>query len=583
MDLLSSSDMITIFSRWEKQNPNPKSELEYVNPFTLLVAVVLSAQATDKSVNNATKELFKIVSTPEQMVSLGVEGLIPYIKSIGLYKAKANHIIGLSKMLIEKYNSQVPSTREELMTLPGVGRKTANVVLNVIFHQPTMPVDTHLLRICPKIGLAEGTTPEEVESSLLKRIPEQFLQNAHHWILLHGRYICTAKNPKCNECIIKDLCKENNYQNYYSEYDWEKMLSLYPSREYDIQQYFKILSPDFPDFLNKYIQLPLLQRLKGIGLLCGTDWTKLYKNRFYYSRLDHSIGVALIIWHFTHDKVQTISGLLHDVSTPVFSHVSDFRKGDALTQTATEAPNAAMIKKDVQLLKLLKEDGLCVEQVEDYHKYPVADNEIPQLSADRLEYMYPSGMALDGSWTMEEIQRTYNDIEILQNEDGLPELGFKTVEIAEEYCRHFCMIGHILQLNENKLALNLLGEIMNKAVDLKILSENDFYDKSETEIIQIIENELNVCKKNDEKLFDFFTLYKTFRTMTKIEHTENALNKNDYFVINLKVKQRYINPLVKQNDSQVKRLSEVSTFANKIIEDFKTFSDTPFGCVKLVK
>ena len=197
------------FSRWKAANPAPASELDYVNPFTLLVAVVLSAQATDKGVNKATGPLFKVADTPEKMLELGEEGLISYIKTIGLYKNKAKHVMGLSKKLIDNFDSVVPGTREELMTLPGVGRKTANVVLNVIFHEPTMPVDTHLLRVAPKIGLAEGTTPETVEKSLLERIPAEFLHDAHHWILLHGRYVCTARTPKCEECLISDLCKHN--------------------------------------------------------------------------------------------------------------------------------------------------------------------------------------------------------------------------------------------------------------------------------------------------------------------------------------------------------------------------------------
>lgn len=195
--------------RFQQQNPAPTSELEYTSPYTLLVAVVLSAQATDKSVNLATRELFKVADTPQKMLDLGLEGLTGYIKSIGLYKSKAAHVIGLSKKLLEEFNGQVPDNREQLMTLPGVGRKTANVVLNVIFHQPTMPVDTHLLRISPKIGLAQGTTPEQIEKSLLERIPENYLYNAHHWILLHGRYVCTARNPKCEECIINDICLKN--------------------------------------------------------------------------------------------------------------------------------------------------------------------------------------------------------------------------------------------------------------------------------------------------------------------------------------------------------------------------------------
>ena len=153
--------------------------------------------------------------------------------------------------------------------------------------------------------------------------------------------------------------------NYFQSYTFKQIITMHPVQEYDVKKYHQILEPDFPEFLNKYIQLPLLQRLSGIGLLCGSDWTKLFNNRFYYSRLDHSIGVALITWHFTHNKAQTIAGLLHDISTPVFSHVSDFRKGDALTQTATEEPTQALIRGDRELLKLLEEDGLTVAQVED--------------------------------------------------------------------------------------------------------------------------------------------------------------------------------------------------------------------------
>ena len=210
MKLLSEEEMHEIFKRWQKANPNPASELEYVNAFTLLVAVVLSAQTTDKGVNKATGPLFKVADTPEKMLALGEEGLISYIRTIGLYKNKAKHVMGLSQKLIENFGGEVPCDREALMSLPGVGRKTANVVLNVIFHQPTMPVDTHLLRVSPKIGLAEGTTPEAVEKSLLERIPSEFLPNAHHWILLHGRYVCTARGPKCDECIIRDICKHND-------------------------------------------------------------------------------------------------------------------------------------------------------------------------------------------------------------------------------------------------------------------------------------------------------------------------------------------------------------------------------------
>lgn len=365
--------------------------------------------------------------------------------------------------------------------------------------------------------------------------------------------------------------------NYFDEFDWKTMMELNPFGEYNTEKYHKILEPNPPEFLEKYLALPMLQRLKGIGLLCGTDWTELYRNRFYYSRFDHSVGVALIVWHFTHDKAQTIAGLLHDVSTPVFSHVSDFRKGDALTQTATEEENESIIRKDKALLKLLQQDGLTVEQIEDYHKYPVADNEIPQLSADRLEYMFPSGMALDGTWDLASIANAYNDIEILQNEEGAPELGFKTLEIAVDYCRRFCMIGHILQLNENKLTLHLLGQVMNLAVETDVLQEEDFMTKSEAEIMEKLETFCN-CVGDDKNKIRLYKLYKTFRTMTKIEHTDKKLNEDDYFCVNLKVKQRFINPLVRN----LGRVKDCSELARTIINDFLEYKDTEFGCVKLI-
>lgn len=207
--LLSKTEIIGIMERLKSQNPNPKSELEYKNAYTLLVSTVLSAQATDKSVNLYTKPLYEVADTPQKMLELGQEKLAGYIRRIGLWQNKSKNIIALSKKLIEDFGGNVPDSRESLMTLPGVGRKTANVVLNVIFGKHTMPVDTHLLRICPKIGLAEGKTPEDVEKSLLENIPDEYLEHAHHWLLLHGRYVCTARNPKCAECLINDLCLFN--------------------------------------------------------------------------------------------------------------------------------------------------------------------------------------------------------------------------------------------------------------------------------------------------------------------------------------------------------------------------------------
>ena len=399
--------------------------------------------------------------------------------------------------------------------------------------------------------------------------------------------------------------------NFFEKYDWTALKvqgsAAAADRESIICQYHNILCPqdDYPAFIDKYIALPIMQRLQGIGLLCGSDWTKLFNNRFYYSRLDHSKGVALIIWHFTHDKAQTLAGLFHDISTPVFSHVSDFRKGDALTQTATEAPTARIIRENKELGRLLAEDGLTAEEVEDYHIYPVADNEIPQLSADRLEYMFRSGMALNYCWRLEEIRKIYDDLKILRGQDGVEELGFKSVELAELYCEKFCLIGHILQLNEDKLTLHMLGQIMNLAEKLGVLSEDDFMTLSESQVIERLEafclavdsrddgtqgvgDSQAGMTSQDEKI-KLCRLYKTFRQMSKIEHTKQALPEDQYFCVSLKVKQRFINPLVistgsitEENTEKGVRLSQVSQKSAKIIEDFKKFSDTPYGCVKLI-
>ncbi|MFK5977886.1 MAG: endonuclease III [Rhizobiaceae bacterium] len=196
-----------IFSRFHQQNPEPKGELEHTNPFTLVVAVALSAQATDIGVNKATRALFAVADTPEKMLGLGEERVRDFIKTIGLFRNKAKNVIALSRMLIDDFDSTVPHTRDELIKLPGVGRKTANVVLSMAFGEATMAVDTHILRIGTRMGLAPAKTPDDVETILMRIIPEEYLFHAHHWLILHGRYTCVARSPKCEICIIADLCK----------------------------------------------------------------------------------------------------------------------------------------------------------------------------------------------------------------------------------------------------------------------------------------------------------------------------------------------------------------------------------------
>ncbi|HTM63839.1 MAG TPA: endonuclease III [Gammaproteobacteria bacterium] len=196
-----------IFMRFQHADPHPTTELIYKTYFELLVAVILSAQATDKSVNKATKELFKVANTPAKIIELGESGLKKYIKTIGLYTTKAKNIIGACRILQSKYHNRVPHDREALESLPGVGRKTANVILNTCFGEPVIAVDTHIFRVANRIGLAKGKTPLQVEQQLIKNVPDKFKHDAHHWLILHGRYVCTARKPHCPNCIIRDLCQ----------------------------------------------------------------------------------------------------------------------------------------------------------------------------------------------------------------------------------------------------------------------------------------------------------------------------------------------------------------------------------------
>jgi len=375
------------------------------------------------------------------------------------------------------------------------------------------------------------------------------------------------------------------------------------SESFDKTLYHKILCKGYPDFLDRYTKIEPLQRLAGVGLLCGTDWTPLYNNRYFYSRLDHSIGVALILWNFTHDKKQTIAGLLHDVSTPAFSHVSDFRNGDVLKQESTEEENKNIIHSCSELHNLLKEDGIELCDIDDYHRYSIADNEIPRLSADRLEYMFPSGIILNGSFDIESTSRLYKDICLCYNELDVPELAFESLDCAVEYCRRFCNTGLVLQHNENKISLQLLADILSLAFELNFLCEKDLFIKSEKQLIDYFDSICNcqVAKENQssfksiskkENYKKFCQYYKTFRTMKKIIRSDNPLE--GFYNVSLNVKKRYINPLViefeknsgfKNNTKPVcrgKRVTELSSEARKIVDDFLGFSDSLFGCVKLV-
>ena len=204
---MKPADRVELFRRLQANHPAPTTELDYHSAFELLVAVVLSAQATDVSVNQATRRLFRVANTPRAMLELGEDGLKPYIRHIGLFNTKAANLMATCKLLLERHGGQVPDTREELTRLPGVGRKTANVILNTAFGQPTIAVDTHIFRVANRTGLAPGKTPLAVEKALLRNVPKEYRKDAHHWLILHGRYVCKARKPNCGECILRDLCR----------------------------------------------------------------------------------------------------------------------------------------------------------------------------------------------------------------------------------------------------------------------------------------------------------------------------------------------------------------------------------------
>ncbi len=349
-----------------------------------------------------------------------------------------------------------------------------------------------------------------------------------------------------------------------------------------LHEYQEILSGEFPDFLNKYLSLKILTRLKGVGLLCGTDWTPLFKNKFFYSRFDHSLNCALIVWKWTHDKRQTIASLLHDVSTPVFSHVIDFKNGDALSQSSTENLNAKMISCDKELNFAIKKDGFIANDINDYHKFSICDNEVPQLSADRLEYMFPSGAALQGIFSLRSIRRIYNDLSLSVDEQGLTEFSFKTKKIAFEYFKRCLKVGMILQRNEDKIAMELLAQVVDKAIKCGALTELELYSLSEKEIICRWDKMLGAASSNKkaskpygtENQTDFLRHYKTFRTMKKIKRSDFPLP--NHFCVSLEVKRRYINPLFKKE-----RICSISKKAETLRQKFLNYQDTKFGCVPL--
>ena len=338
----------------------------------------------------------------------------------------------------------------------------------------------------------------------------------------------------------------------------ENMNNFIKAQNQEIQDYLKILSPEFPEWLNDYINTPEMLKLDGISMSCGTIYCKVYNDKYFYSSLTHSIGVSLIVWHFTHDKKQTLAGLFHDIATPVFKHCIDFLNGDSEYQESTEELTENIIRDSKEIMSLLERDGIKVEEVSDYHIYPIADNDTPKLSADRFEYTMSGGLCQVRVFELEDIERLYNDVIVVKNEEGTDELAFLHPEYAEEFVNRIKDLWPRWYEDEDRLCMQYIADII-KCMSIKgYITVKDLYSMSEKDVIGLIEN----CK--DDYINNAFRFFKTADSSNVLKSDESIEN---YYCTSVKGKKRYINPLTVYNGNS-QRISTISTQAQNNIDGF---------------
>lgn len=300
-----------------------------------------------------------------------------------------------------------------------------------------------------------------------------------------------------------------------------------------IERYHKILEPDFPGWLNEYINTPPMQQQGTISMTCGLIYSDMFDYNFYTS-LDHSIGVALIVWHFTHDKIQTLAGLFHDIATPVFKHSVDYMNGDYMTQESTEAPTTRIIQNSPEIMKLLNRDGIAVSQIDNYHLYPIADNDTPGLAADRLEYTLSNPSityGYDNHLTLDEVAELYNDLTVQKNELGLDELGFQTKSLARKFCRTACKMSIFYRDDATRYSMQLLADILKRLNSDGLITECDMYTKSEAEIIDLIKGS------------KYSHIFEMWQQAKRVKTSEVKPDDNELYVVHHEAKKRYIDPL----------------------------------------
>jgi len=326
----------------------------------------------------------------------------------------------------------------------------------------------------------------------------------------------------------------------------------------EIKEYLQILSPEFPEWLLEYIYTPEMIRLDGIGMSCGTFYTKVYNDKYFYSALTHSVAVALIIWNFTHDKKQTLAGLFHDIATPVFKHCIDFMNGDSEHQETTEERTEQIIKDSNEIMALLNRDNIKIEEISDYHIYPIADNDTPNLSADRFEYTLSGGLYQIRVFEIEDIKKYYNNITVLKNENGIDELGFKDVKICENFIHDISRLWPRWVEDEDRLCMQFVADIVKSMYTKKYLTIDDLYTSSEKEILELIKN----C--NDNYIKNAFI---NFQNATPNSVYKSDVPTTNNYCTSVKGKKRYIIPLVTFENKNY-RINEISSNANLDITSF---------------
>ena len=333
----------------------------------------------------------------------------------------------------------------------------------------------------------------------------------------------------------------------------------------EVREYFRILSPVFPRWLMDYINTPAMQRTDGVNLSCGVCYSRIFNPVYWYSNLDHGVGAALIVWHFTENKTQTLAALFHDIATPVFKHCIDFMNGDSEKQESIEGRTEQMIRDSKEIMALLKRDGIPVEEVCDYHDYPIADNDAPRLSSDRLEYTFSSGLTFFRIWNLDDIRRFYNDLTIMKNEEGVEEMGFRTAKVGEEYVSRALGLWASYISDADRTVMQFLADIVRSAIAKGFLTVDDLYVLSEEEVIWKIQNETD----------DYLSLsFSKFAQAESVYASDSGTNGK--YCVSVKAKRRYINPLVMNEKGGIERLGDYSAKIKDSIDDFLNIKQTKY-------